>query len=245
MIKKMIMFGLFVSMAALLLVACTSQPAAGNLSPAGSNESTGGETTIPAASPEATQPELKEGEVIVSSFDELQSALTDKAVAVIYITSAIDISGEVGFEREDDLVIHIKPEGSLTITGFFEPVGCSIINDGEITVSGVFQRGIANLTNNGGLTIQSGGKVGSGMSNTENRGTFTIDSEGELTIDRGSVFSNYGTLTSHGLITVKDGGQLNDEGGSIANEGVIDLYAFFNGNIEDISGSGTVNDHRE
>ena len=66
-----------------------------------------------------------------------------------------------------------------------------------------------------------------------------------MPIDRGSQFFNLGTITNNGYIYVKDGGSLNNAKGIIVNNNVIDLFSFFEGNIEDIKGTGTVNDNRE
>ena len=190
------------------------------------------------------EPPLDEGEVIAATLEEFKAAVQDTSVTKIRINTTLEITEEVGFERNDDLEIHITEKGTLVINEFFNPVACLITNDGAILVNSEFARGIANLTNNGSITVNAGGNINSGMSNTDNYGVFTVETDGELTIDRGSVFNNFGELTNNGLLVVADGGQLNDNGGSIINNGSIDLSSFFNGDIALITGTGTLVDNR-
>ena len=252
--KKSIKVFLSVCLIMFLLAACGSTSNTNTLAnetPA-SNENSGieastTEETLQSSTETlaAIEPTLAEGEVIVSSLAEFQAALEDAEITIIRINAAVEITDEISFERNDDLEIHIEKEGTLTINEIFSPVGCAIINDGVILVNSDFERGISALTNNGSITINAGGVVSSGMSDTENHGSFTVESEAELFIDRGSIFNNFAKLTNNGYISIKDGGQLNDEAGSIINNGTIDLYAFFNGDIANISGTGTLNDNRE
>jgi hypothetical protein len=240
--KKTIASFLLICLTVIFLTAC------GNTTPADNTAAPENVPTVASSAVEQQTPTeaiLQEGEAIAASFAELQTALTNPEISVIYINSAIEITSELSFERNDDLEIRIKPEGTLTINAPFSPVACAMINDGTLIINNTFERGISTLTNNGTITVNKGGKVASGMSNTENHGTFNVEAEGELSIDRGSVFNNFSTLTNAGLVTITDGGQLNDEGGSITNNGTIDLNSFFNGDIAKITGTGTLNDNRE
>lgn len=246
--KKPIITLVSICLSVILLAACGGTPAA-NTAPDETGVLEAPATPQPVQSDakvtETAGPVLAEGEVIVSSFEELQTALNKPEVKIIRIGSAIDLTDEISFERNDDLEIHVDKNGVLTVNGFFTPVGCAIINDGSIIVNKNFERGITTLTNNGSITVKSGGLVSSGMSDTHNHGTFTVEEGGELHIERGSIFNNFSQLINNGKVTVSDGGQLNDEGGSITNDGTIDLNSFFNGDLESISGDGTLNDNRE
>lgn len=184
------------------------------------------------------------GEVAVSTFAELQTAVQGKKNAVIIIGSDITVTNDLVFERNDDLEIRIEKGKTLAITKDFVPVACSITNDGTIIVSGVFDRGICNFINNGTVTVENGGTVSAGMSSTDNHGTVAVEAGGELLIERGSQFNNFGTLTNNGHISIKDGGSVFDKGGSIINNGTIDLYSYFEGDLTRIVGTGTLNDHR-
>lgn len=188
---------------------------------------------------------LKEDEIIVSSSAELEAAATNKEITGIYIGADIEITSDLSFEREDDLVITVDSGNTLTISAEIFPVGCSIVNDGDILINGTFERGISTLTNYGSITINNGGMVTSGMSETINQGEFFIINGGNLTIDRGSNFINSGSLVNDGYILITDGGQLTHDNGSITNNGTIDLYSYFNGDISIITGTGTLNDYRE
>ena len=200
------------------------------------------QTTVPLRETEVV---LAEGEIIVSTSDELLLSAQDASIKRIYIKGEIDLSSETIFERNDDLEIIIEESGSIEINAYFNPVGCVMINHGSIIVNNIFERGIANLINDGLITVQSGGFFTSGMSSAENRGSFIINENGTLSIDRGSSFENYHDLINNGLINISEGGQLNDTGGSIENNGIINLYAFFNGDITKINGNGSINDYRK
>lgn len=188
---------------------------------------------------------LGDGEVIVSTFDELKQAVENKKITVININSDIDIKSEFNFERDTDLMINIPKANTLTVSEVFIPVGCSITNDGAIIINGNFDRGLCSIINNGSITVKSNGTASSGVSNTDNYGTFTVNAGGKLLIERGSAFNNLGTLTNNGYISIKDGGSLSNESGSIINNGTIDLYTYFNGDITKITGTGTLNDNRD
>ena len=188
---------------------------------------------------------LGDGEVIVATFDELKQAVENKKITVININSDIDIKSELNFERDTDLMINIPKVNTLTVSEVFIPVGCSITNDGAIIINGTFDRGLCSIINNGSITVKTNGTASSGVSNTDNYGTFTVNAGGKLLIERGSAFNNLGTLTNNGYISIKDGGSLSNESGSIINNGTIDLYTYFNGDITKITGTGTLNDNRD
>jgi|GEM_PF-3802418 len=206
------------------------------------------ETTPKAATPEPTKsPEPvseNSGEVIVSSFAELQTAVADTKITVINVGSDLEITSKLEYEREDDLAIYIKKGTTLTVSDEFIPVGGCITNDGTIIVKGTFNRGICSFINNGSVTVRSGGTASSGMCSADNNGNYIVDNGGQLLIERGSEFKNLGTLTNNGFISVKDGGSLYNETGSLINNGTIDLYTYFGGDIAKITGTGTLNDHR-
>lgn len=235
---KRISLLLFVVVSAFALAACNTQ----------SNEAE--VTNDGSAQKDASQIDdqeriLEEGEVIVSTYSELEAAVNDKEITGIYIAADIDIASDLSFEREDDLVIEIDSGKTLTISASLDVVACAIINDGSMVVNGTFQRGIANFTNKGSVMVNNGGTVTSGQSETINQGEFTVADGGNLHIERGSIFNNFGSLINDGYISITDGGQLNDEGGSIINNGTIDLSSYFNGDITLITGTGILNDNRE
>ena len=186
-----------------------------------------------------------DGTVVVSSFDAFKAAMENKAITVINIDSDIDITEKYFYERDTDLMINIGKGKTVTVSGEFIPVGCSITNEGDIIVKGTFDRGLCSLINNGTVTVVNGGTACSGVSSTDNNGFFTVDVGGNLLIERGTTFKNLGTLTNNGYISIKDGGSLDNKEGSIINNGTIDLYTYFEGDIKDITGTGTLNDNRE
>lgn len=186
----------------------------------------------------------KEGEVIVSTFDELQKAVENKKISVININSDINITSEFSFERDVDLMINIEKGKNLTISKEFIPVGCTIKNNGDMIINSTFDRGLCSFINNGNVTVKNGGIASSGVSNTDNNGNFIVEIGGKLLIERGTQFNNMGMITNNGYISVNDGGNLNNERGSIINNGTIDLYTYFSGKIDDIKGTGTLNDKR-
>ena len=185
-----------------------------------------------------------DGGVAVSTFAELKAAVENQGISVVNIGSDIDIAGELSFEREN-LVIYIKEGTTLTVSGEFIPVFCSVINDGVIVTSGTFDRGACPFINNGSVKVITGGTASSGMSDTHNYGAFVVDAGGNLFIERGTQFYNLGTLTNNGSVSINDGGSVYNTTGSIVNNGTIDLYTFFEGDIADITGTGKLNDHRE
>ena len=186
-----------------------------------------------------------DGKVIVSSFDAFKTAMENKAITVINIDANIDITDKYFYERDTDLMINIEKGKTITVSGEFIPVGCSITNEGDIIVKGTFDRGLCSLINNGTVTVKNGATASSGVSSTDNHGSFTVDIGGNLLIERGTSFKNLGTLTNNGYISIKDGGSLDNKDGSIINNGTIDLHTYFEGNIKDITGTGTLNDNRE
>ncbi len=243
--KNIIKYFLFISMSIALLSGCSTRSVEENATTV--ENSPAEETAIQAATtPSATaEIALPEGEVMITSPEGFENAVADTSISVIHINSEMSLPNEITFERNDDLEILVETEGVLSINQYFNPVGCSITNNGTIIVSNVFERGITGLTNNGTVIVQAGGVVSSGMSDTENYGTFKVEVDGELIIDRGSIFNNFSELTNNGLVSVKDGGQLNTETGSITNNGTMEIFSFFNGDIGKITGTGTLNDHRE
>lgn len=186
----------------------------------------------------------KEGEANVSTFEELQRAVENKKISVININSDINITSKFSFERDADLIINIIKEKTLTIDKEFIPIGCSITNNGDIIINDNFDRGLCSLINNGDVKVKSGGVASSGVSNTDNNGTFIVEEGAKLLIERGTQFNNLGTLTNNGYISINDGGSLSNERGLITNNGIIDLYTYFNGKTEDIKGTGKLNDKR-
>jgi hypothetical protein len=144
------------------------------------------------------------------------------------------------------MVINIKEGATLTVSKDFSIVGgYNVVNDGSIVINGTFFRALGSFTNNGAIVVKEGGESSSAMTSIYNYGTFTVDKNATMPIDRGSQFINMGTVTNDGYINVKDGGSLNNVKGEIINNNVIDLSSFFEGNLEEIKGTGTVNDNRE
>lgn len=236
---------LIVCITFLLLCACTSSTAKDS-----TENSSGGNTTLKATNtPETktiiTPRILKEGEIAVTSIDELREAMSDAKVHIIYIDSNMETTSEINVEREDDLSIIIEKNVTLTVTKDFVVVGCSVQNDGTMVINGTFHRGIGSLINNGTVSVKPGGKVGSGMSTTENYGQITVEIDGEMVIEQGTIFNNYGTLDNLGYMDVCDGGQLNDMGGKITNDGTLDISSYFNGDMSLITGTGRLNDKRQ
>lgn len=189
----------------------------------------------------------KSGGTSVTSISDLQTACENKDITAIQIASDMELTGDLFIDRESgpSALIYIKEGVTLTVTGELTLVGCYIVNDGTMTVSGIISRGLGGVTNNGAVTVKTGGEFSSGMSDTYNRGTIVIENGGKLPIDRGTQFYNYGTLTNGGDITVDNGGSLFNTFGKIQNEGTINLISYFQGNVTDILGTGTVNDSRQ
>ncbi len=84
-----------------------------------------------------------------------------------------------------------------------------------------------------------------GQSDALNSGSVTVKEGAEFFIEHGTMFGNTGTMANEGYICVQDGGQLNDQGGLIANDGTLDINSYYNGDIAAITGTGTLNDNRE
>lgn len=191
---------------------------------------------------------VKDGGTVVNTIDELRTALVDNNVQVIQVASDMEIPEDMFIDREYDpaeTLIYIKAGVTLKISGKFITVGCFVTNDGAIVVTGTFDRGLNGLRNNGSLTVKSNGTFTSGMSDTYNRGTITVDAGGKLPVERGTQFHNYGTIVNNGNISVDNGGSLFNDTGKIENNGTIDLNSYFSGNVEAITGTGTVNDNRK
>lgn len=194
-----------------------------------------------AVADESSRPENK---VLVTSYEELKSAASDTAATKIEIAADIEISDDYTLERADDIEIHIAEGMSLIVSGSFEMVNCTLTNDGFMEVAGSFVYGISGLINNNVLSVLDGGTVSSGQSDAKNFGDLSIEQGGEFYIERGTIFENAGTLTNEGYICVRDGGQLNDKGGSVVNNGTIDINSYYNGDIALITGTGILNDNR-
>jgi len=234
-----------VCLATMLLSACSNKSITETVPATAVETETLAATEIIETATQATQQPLAEGETIVSSPAELQTALTDAKNTLIHIGSDMELAGEINLETENTPTILIDKEVTLTITGDVLAVGCTFQNEGSMVIKGIFTRGESNLINNGSLTVESGGKLDSGMSTLDNYGRMTVKADGEMVIEKGSIFNNYGTLINDGSLPVSDGGQLNDMGGTIENNGTIDLSSYFNGDISKITGTGTLNDKRE
>ncbi|MDD2294440.1 MAG: hypothetical protein PHC36_00095 [Eubacteriales bacterium] len=187
------------------------------------------------------------GGTVVSTPDGLQSAVADENITVIQIGSDMDISGELFVDREEgpETLIYIKSGVTLTVSGEFSMAGCYVTNDGTMVISGLFGWGLGSYTNNGTVMIKSGGEFSSGMTDAYNRGTITVDTDGKLPVERGTQFYNYGNIVNNGYISVDNGGSLFNDTGKIENNGTIDLNSYFSGNVDAITGTGTVNDNRQ
>lgn len=188
----------------------------------------------------------------VSTVADLKSALEKSGTTLINIESNLEITSPIDIVRDGedgktvDMVINIKEGTTLTVNEDFSIVGgYNVVNDGTIIINDTFFRALGSFTNNGAIVVKDGGESSSAMTSIYNYGTFTVDKNATMPIDRGSQFFNLGTVTNNGYIYVKDGGSLNNAKGIIVNNNVIDLFSFFEGNIEDIKGTGTVNDNRE
>ncbi len=182
--------------------------------------------------------------VSVSTFDELQKAMENKDVTVINIDADIDITADIETERDNNPALNIKQGVTLTVNKIFTPVGFTITNDGSIVVNSTINNGLGSLVNNGSITVKSSGTGSSGMTDIYNNGTYIVDAGAALQIERGTQFYNLGTLTNNGSISVNDGGKLSNETGTLVNNGTIYLQSYFEGNTEDITGTGILNDNR-
>lgn len=191
-------------------------------------------------------------ETNVSTVAELKSALENKDTTLINIDSDLGISSPIDIVRDGadgntvNMVLNIKEGATLTINENFTIVGgYNVVNDGTIIINGTFFRALGSFTNNGAIIVNGGGESSSAMTSIYNYGTFTVDKNATMPIYRGSQFINHGTVTNNGYIYVNDGGSLNNTKGTIVNNDVIDLFSFFEGDINKITGTGTVNDNRE
>lgn len=188
-----------------------------------------------------------DGGIVVSSFAELRDAVGNKDINAIQIGSDIDISGELFADRENgpDSIIYIKEGATLTVNGEFVSLGYFITNDGAMIIKDTFDRGLKSLANNGTITVKSGGTFASGMTDTYNYGNIVVEKEGNLFIERGTQFNNYGSIENNGYLYVDNGGSLHNDTGKIANNGIMDLISYYYGNLQDITGNGTINDKRQ
>ncbi len=188
----------------------------------------------------------------VSTVAELKTALENKNTTLINIDSDLEITSPIDIVRDGEdgntvnMVLNIKEGATLTVSEDFSIVGgYNVVNDGTIIINDTFFRALGSFTNNGAIIVKDGGESSSAMTSIYNYGTFTLDSNSTMPIDRGSQFFNLGTITNNGYINVKDGGSLNNMKGTIVNNDVIDLSSYFEGDINKITGTGTVNDNRE
>ncbi len=188
----------------------------------------------------------------VSTVAELKTALENGNTTLININSDLEITSPIDIVRDGadgntvNMVLNIEEGATLTVNENFTIVGgYNVVNDGTIIINGTFFRALGSFTNNGVIIVKDGGESSSAMTSIYNYGTFTLDSNSTMPIDRGSQFFNLGTITNNGYINVKDGGSLNNMKGTIVNNDVIDLSSFFEGDINKITGTGTVNDNRE
>lgn len=227
------------------------------------------------AEPEETDsgPVIPEG-VSVSSFDELKKAVSDSSTNVIIISGDVDINEEkFVFEPEKQASVYITAGSKLTVSTTADLNNCAIFNygsfavtetgdllmigneegtttftnDGTVKTAGKLTIPYINLMNNGSVSIKSTGSIEAAQMTYENGGEFILEDGGKLNLSKGCSFKNSegGTLSNGGYILVDDGGNLDNESGSIVNNGTIDIYTYFTGEIETITGSGTINDYRE
>ncbi|MGI6085915.1 MAG: S-layer homology domain-containing protein [Acetivibrionales bacterium] len=188
----------------------------------------------------------------VSTSAELKAALENGDTTLINIGSDLEITSPIDIVRDGEdgntvnMVLNIKEGATLTVGEDVTIVGgYNVVNDGTIIINDTFFRALGSFTNNGTIVVKAGGESSSAMTSIYNYGTFTVDSDATMPIDRGSQFFNSGTITNDGYIYVKDGGSLNNTKGTIVNNDVIDLFSYFEGDINEITGTGTVNDNRE
>ncbi len=194
---------------------------------------------------ESGKPAYAPGESDVSTLEELKTAAADMANTKLHIAADIRVPEKYTLERAGDLEIVIDEGVAISVSGEFEIVNCILSNNGNITVSGIFVYGLTNFNNNGALTVENGGSVTCGQSNASSSGSVTVKKGAEFFIERGTVFGNAGELINDGYTCVQDGGQLNDQGGSVVNNGTMDINSYYNGDITAITGTGTLNDNRE
>ena len=212
--------------------------------------------------------------ISVSSFDEFKKAASDSSTNVIIISGDVDINEEkFVFEPEKQASVYITDGSKLTVSTTADLNNCAIFNygsfavteagdllmigneegtttftnDGTIEIAGKLTIPYINLMNNGSVSIQSTGSIEAAQMTYENGGEFILEDGGNLNLSKGCIFQNSqsGTLLNRGYILVDDGGNLNNESGAIVNNGTIDIYTYFTGEIEAITGSGTINDYRE
>ncbi len=205
-------------------------------------EAPGETSNVPETTDQAK--ETPQNGISVTTYEELKSAAKDASITKIDIIADIDITEDYTMERSGDLEICVSEGMTLTVSGSFEMVDCTLKNNGFMTVSGSFIYGISDFVNSNVLSVAGGGSVSCGQSNAVNYGFVTVEQGAEFFIERGTIFDNSGTISNYGLINVRDGGQLNDQGGTIENNGTIDLSSYYNGDITLITGTGTLNDNR-
>lgn len=189
----------------------------------------------------------RDGGTVVTTLAEFQEAVENKDINVIQIDSDMEMPNDLFIDCEDgpETLIYIREGVTVTISGGVIIVGCFLTNDGTMMITGTLNRGLGSLTNNGTVIVKAGGEFSSGMTDTYNRSTITVDNGGSLPVERGTQFYNYGSIVNNGYITVDNGGSIFNDTGKIVNNGTIDLVSYFSGNIEEITGNGTINDKRQ
>ncbi len=215
--------------------------------------------------------EIPEG-TSVTSFDEFKAAASDTSATTIIIQGDVDVNEEgYAYEPENGVLIYIAQGASFVVSttadidycnvenyGTFavsetgdllmmggENENNSLVNNGTIEVAGKFALPLLNLENNGTISIKGTGSVEAAQMTYDNYGDFTIENGGSLDLSKGCAFNNNGVINNNGNVLVDDGGSLDNTKGSIVNEGTIDIYTYFNGDMNSITGGGTVNDYRE
>lgn len=185
------------------------------------------------------------GVEMATSYPELAVFVADPDTYEVHIGADMAIQLELAFERTAELTITIDEGVTLTLTQPFIPVNCTIVNNGTMVAESVYNSGLVTFINMGTVTIPDGGSFAPGQSDILNHGTFAVEAGGELLLERGTQFSNYGAVENSGYIRVDDGGAITDMEGTIANQGMMDIHSYFNGDISLITGEGTLNDKRE
>ncbi len=170
----------------------------------------------------ATTYVVTDGVASVKSLAELKGALADTAVTEIEYAAAFAIN--------EDITIN-KP---LTI------IELDVSNSATLTVNANITLGGVDFDNTGSIIVGEGGFLGVYMSDLINHGQVTVAAAGQMEMDRGGQFNNFGTLTNSGTITVTgNGGSLkNETTGTIVNNGVINCTGYYD-NFGTYSGTGT------
>lgn len=166
----------------------------------------------------------------ITDLDGLVASLKDSSVTRAHITTDLTIAPESdeSFEREG-FVLTIDEGVTVTIGDFFTPVffgsetEAGIVNNGTLIVAANWNFGALTLENNGTIQVQSNVLLAPGMGTIQNNGTLQIDKDAEIRLERGSGLINDGVIKNDGTLNITtDGGSLiNNESGSILNNGHI------------------------